>query len=279
VLLSAKDRYECSSHQDRKCTGEAPDVCDAGYRHRLLHHDPDGLQQWEGDQAEYRRCTDQKRIADLEAEQHREAAETDQDGEPIADRDLSSSDAGRVSEIERYSGLFPKSAYNEQKIGDLQKSNLCGWLGDDSSIKMCKAAEPVIYTVSGGLTGSAILGLVGMLLRKRKKYKELEEAANALRGNLCHAAFKEGGNWLGKEEAVRATQASLERLNSNADVDNFSLRNSTTKIGAEVKVFLERYEKQFELKDGQSNIVQGQINELIKENVPRLRRKLEMFRR
>src|SRR5262249_31744563 len=51
-------------------------------------HDPVRLEQWESDQSDNCRRADQQRVADLETEHDREAAQPDQHREPIADRDF-----------------------------------------------------------------------------------------------------------------------------------------------------------------------------------------------
>src|SRR5579859_1054429 len=60
----------------------------------LLDHHPGWLQQRISYQADHRGGGDQQRIVDLPAEQHRERAEADQRGEPIADGDAPEQDAG-----------------------------------------------------------------------------------------------------------------------------------------------------------------------------------------
>src|SRR6516165_7039980 len=59
----------------------------------LFDIDPAGLQQREGNQTNHSRRCDEQRVADLEAEQDRETAESHEHSEPIADRDLAQQNA------------------------------------------------------------------------------------------------------------------------------------------------------------------------------------------
>src|SRR5215470_16651042 len=59
----------------------------------LFDINPAGLQQREGDQTNHSGRCDEKRVADLEAEQDCEAAKSHEHGEPIADRDLAEQNA------------------------------------------------------------------------------------------------------------------------------------------------------------------------------------------
>src|SRR5215468_10452304 len=59
----------------------------------LFDIDPAGLQQREGDQTNDRGHSDKQRVADLETEQDREAANSHEYGKPIADRDLAEQNA------------------------------------------------------------------------------------------------------------------------------------------------------------------------------------------
>src|SRR5215470_11737536 len=59
----------------------------------LFDINPAGLQQREGDQTNHSGRCDEKRVADLEAEQDCKAAKSHEYGEPIADRDLAEQNA------------------------------------------------------------------------------------------------------------------------------------------------------------------------------------------
>src|SRR5579872_6403387 len=67
----------------------------------LLDHHPGWLQQRISYQADHRCGGDQQRIVDLPAEQHRERAEADQRGEPIADGDAAEQNAGAENGADR----------------------------------------------------------------------------------------------------------------------------------------------------------------------------------
>src|SRR5437762_10628503 len=60
----------------------------------LFDEHPFGLEQRERDEPDDRCCGHEQGIADLPAEQNREAPERDERGEPVADRNLSEQDAG-----------------------------------------------------------------------------------------------------------------------------------------------------------------------------------------